>query len=196
MLKIKEAVIVEGKYDKQRLKEFIDAPIITTSGFRVFKDKENQELIRKLSQERGLVVMTDSDSAGFVIRNFLRGIVKDGNVKHCYVPQIEGKEKRKEKSSKEGLLGVEGLSEDILRDALQRCGVTIDDSEPEAIERESLTKSDMYEMGLSGRENSAEMRKKLLTSLGLPTYLSANALLEVINSLYSKQEILDKLRLL
>lgn len=193
MLKIKEAVIVEGKYDKQRLQEFIDAPIITTSGFRVFKDKEKQELIRRLSEERGLVVMTDSDSAGFVIRNFLKGIVDDSRIKHCYIPQIKGKEKRKDVASKEGLLGVEGLSIDILREALVKSSVDVG-QENGASPKESITKSDMFEMGLSGKENSAILRQKLMRELGLPTYLSANALLEVINSLYTKQEILDKLK--
>lgn len=195
MLKIREAVIVEGKYDKQRLSEFIDAPIITTSGFRVFRDKEKQQLIRKLARERGLIIMTDSDSAGFVIRNFLKGIIGDASVKHCYIPLVEGKEKRKDKPSKEGTLGVEGLSIELLKDALYRAGVTdvgiVSDNT-----REVLTKTDMYEMGLCGRDNSKVLRDKLLRSLGFPTYLSSNALLELINSLYTKDEILDKLRVL
>ena len=193
MLKIKEAVIVEGKYDKQRLQEFIDAPIITTSGFRVFKDKGKQELIRKLSKERGLLVMTDSDSAGFVIRNFLKGIVPESQIKHCYIPQIKGKEKRKDTPSKEGLLGVEGLSLDILREALIKSSVNVGQGS-DLPQKELITKSDFFEMGLSGRENSALLRKKLMQELGLPTYLSSNALLEVINSLYTKQDILDKLK--
>ena len=193
MLKIKEAVIVEGKYDKQRLQEFIDAPIITTSGFRVFKDKEKQELIRKLSKERGLLVMTDSDSAGFVIRNFLKGIVPDSQIKHCYIPQIKGKEKRKDAPSKEGLLGVEGLSINVLREALIKSGVDVGQGS-KLPQKELISKSDMFEMGLSGRDNSAHLRQQLMGELGLPTYLSANALLEVINSLYTKQEILDKLK--
>ncbi len=193
MLKIKEAVIVEGKYDKQRLSEFLDTIIITTSGFRVFKDKEKQQLIRKLACDRGLVIMTDSDSAGFVIRNFLRGIVADSQIKHCYIPQIKGKEKRKDTPSKEGLLGVEGLSVDILREALIKSGVDVGQGAAEN-NKTPITKSDMFEMGLSGRENSAELRLRLMEELGLPTYLSANALLEVINSLYTKAEILDKLK--
>ncbi len=193
MLKIKEAVIVEGKYDKQRLSEFLDAPIITTSGFRVFKDKEKQSLIRKLAKDRGLIIMTDSDSAGFVIRNFLRGIVADTQIKHCYIPQIKGKEKRKDAPSKEGFLGVEGLSAEILREALVKSGVDVGQG-GEDRNTTPVTKSDMFEMGLSGRENSAELRRRLMIELGLPTYLSANALLEVINSLYSKEEILDKLK--
>ena len=195
MLKIKEAVIVEGKYDKQRLSEFLDTIIITTSGFRIFKDKEKQQLIRKLAQERGLLVMTDSDSAGFVIRNFLRGIVPDSQIKHCYIPQITGKEKRKDTPSKEGFLGVEGLSIQMLQDALVKSGVDV--GQGSAVRSGTpVTKSDLFEMGLSGRENSAMLRQKLMISLGLPTYLSTNALLEVINSLYSKEEMLDKLNMM
>ena len=193
MLKIKEAVIVEGKYDKQRLSEFIDAPIITTSGFRVFKDKEKQSLIRRLAQDRGIVIMTDSDSAGFVIRNFLRGIIPDSEIKHCYIPQIKGKEKRKAAPSKEGYLGVEGLSADILREALIKSGVDVGQGTQTKC-TSPLTKTDMFELGLSGRDNSAELGRRLMSELGLPTYLSANALLDVLNSLYSKEEVLDKLK--
>ncbi len=192
MLKIKEAVIVEGKYDKERLKGLIDAPIITTSGFRIFKDKEKQKLIRALSKERGILIMTDSDSAGGVIRNFLKGIIFEGNIKHCYIPCVEGKEKRKEKPSKENLLGVEGLSIIMLKDALLSCGVEIEGEESE--KKEPISKNDLYEMGLYGRDNSAILRKSLLESMSLPTYLSSNAMLELINTLYTKEEVLDKLR--
>ena len=192
MLKVKEAIIVEGKYDKQRLSEFIDAPIITTSGFRVFKDKEKQRLIRELSKERGILVMTDSDGAGGVIRNFLRGIITQGEIKHCYIPCVEGKEKRKASPSKENLLGVEGLSHEVLKEALLRSGAKIE-GEGETVKREPITKTDLFEMGLSGRDNSAILRVKLLESLSLPTYLSANAMLELLNTLYTKQEVLDKL---
>ncbi|MBE6737675.1 MAG: DUF4093 domain-containing protein [Ruminococcaceae bacterium] len=195
MLKIKEAIIVEGKYDKQRLSEFIDAPIITTSGFRVFKDKEKQKLIRKLAEQRGLLVMTDSDSAGLVIRNFLKGIVPSDKIKNCYIPCVEGKEKRKASPSKEGLLGVEGLSHDVIKSALIRAGIDVGEGALNSKARE-ITKSDFFDMGLSGRENSSALRKKLMESLELPAYLSANALLDVLNSLYSKQEILDKLNTL
>ncbi len=191
MLKLKEAVIVEGKYDKQRLSQFLDAPIITTSGFRIFKDKEKQQLIRKLSKERGILIMTDSDKAGGVIRNFLKGIISEGEIKHCYIPPVEGKEKRKQSPSKENLLGVEGLSQDILKEALLRSGICLE-GELEKEKREPITKSDLYEMGLSGRENSARLRAKLLESMELPTYLSSNAVLEVLNTLYTKEEILDK----
>ncbi len=193
MLKLREAVIVEGKYDKQRLSEFIDAPIITTSGFRIFKDKEKQALIRRLSEERGILVMTDSDKAGGVIRNFLKGIISDGEIKHCYIPCVKGKEKRKEAPSKENLLGVEGLSHELLKEALLRSGATVEGEEATE-KKEKITKSDLFEMGLSGRENSAQLRVKFLESLSLPTYLSSNAMLELLNTLYTKEEVLDKLR--
>ena len=193
MIKLNEAVIVEGRYDKILLRGFIDAPIIETGGFRVFKDKEKQKLIRKLSETRGIIIMTDSDSAGFVIRNFLRGIVHAGKIKHCYIPQIRGKEKRKAEVSKEGYLGVEGLDEKTIIEALERSGVNICSKSAET-EFEEITKADFYELGLSGKENSAKLREKLLKKLGMPTYLSANAFLAVLNCFYSKKDLLDILR--
>lgn len=193
MIKLNEAVIVEGRYDKILLRGFIDAPIIETGGFRVFKDKEKQKLIRKLSETRGIIIMTDSDSAGFVIRNFLRGIVPAGKIKHCYIPQIRGKEKRKSEVSKEGYLGVEGLDEKTIIEALERSGVNICSKSAET-EFEEITKADFYELGLSGKENSAKLREKLLKKLGMPTYLSANAFLAVLNCFYSKKDLLDILR--
>ena len=193
MIKLNEAVIVVGRYDKILLRGFIDAPIIETGGFRVFKDKEKQKLIRKLSETRGIIIMTDSDSAGFVIRNFLRGIVSAGKIKHCYIPQIRGKEKRKAEVSKEGYLGVEGLDEKTIIEALERSGVNICSKSAET-EFEEITKADFYELGLSGKENSAKLREKLLKKLGMPTYLSANAFLAVLNCFYSKKDLLDILR--
>ena len=193
MIKLNEAVIVEGRYDKTLLRGFIDAPIIETGGFRVFKDKEKQKLIRKLSETRGIIIMTDSDSAGFVIRNFLRGIVPAGKIKHCYIPQIRGKEKRKAEVSKEGYLGVEELDEKTIIEALERSGVNICSKSAET-EFEEITKADFYELGLSGKENSAKLREKLLKKLGMPTYLSANAFLAVLNCFYSKKDLLDILR--
>lgn len=193
MIKLNEAVIVEGRYDKILLRGFIDAPIIETGGFRVFKDKEKQNLIRKLSETRGIIIMTDSDSAGFVIRNFLKGIVPAGKIKHCYIPQIKGKEKRKAEASKEGFLGVEGLDEKTIEEALKRSGVNIC-SKSDKTEFEEITKADFYELGLSGRENSAKLRERLLKKLGMPTYLSANAFLAVLNCFYSKKNLLDILK--
>lgn len=190
MIKLKEAVIVEGRYDKMLLRGFIDAPIIETGGFRVFKDKEKQRLIKKLSETRGIIVLTDSDSAGFVIRNFLRGIVKPENIKHCYIPQICGKEKRKSEASKEGFLGVEGLSEGLIVDALKKSGADIC-GQNDKNSYEEITKADFYELGLSGRENSAKLRKQLLKKLDMPDYLTANAFIAVLNCFYSKNELID-----
>lgn len=192
MLELKETIVVEGKYDLMKLKEFIASPVVTTEGFRIFADKEKQFLIREIATKNGIVLMTDPDRAGQVIRSFLRGIADKNKVKQCYVPLIKGVEKRKSAPSKEGLLGVEGLSAETLKEALIKCGAEIiGEEKPE--KKQEITKMDLYEMGLSGRENSARIREKLLEGLGLPTYLSANAMLCAINCLYNKQEIVDKL---
>ncbi|MDO4418853.1 MAG: DUF4093 domain-containing protein [Ruminococcus sp.] len=193
MLELKETIIVEGKYDLIRLREFIASPIITTDGFRIFADKEKQFLIREIAAKNGIVLMTDPDSAGQVIRSFLNGVADKSKIKQCYVPLVKGVEKRKNAPSKEGLLGVEGLSSDILADALRRCGAEILGEEKRE-KKQEITKLDLFELGLSGRENSAYLRKKLLENLGLPTYISANAMLCAINCLYEKQEIVDKLK--
>lgn len=192
MLELKETIVVEGKYDLMRLREFISSPIITTEGFRIFADKEKQFLIREIAAKNGIVLMTDPDSAGQVIRSFLNGVADKSKIRHCYVPLIKGTEKRKSAPSKEGLLGVEGLSAEVLADALRRCGAEIA-GEKKRGKKEELTKLDLFELGLSGRENSAALRKKLLENLGLPAYLSANAMLCAINCLYEKHEIVDKL---
>ena len=195
MLELKETIVVEGKYDLMKLKAFISSPIITTEGFRIFADKEKQFLIREIAAKNGLVLMTDPDRAGQVIRSFLRGIADKSKVKQCYVPLIKGVEKRKSAPSKEGLLGVEGLSEETLTEALRKCGASIlGEEKPE--EKQEITKMDLYEMGLSGRANSAKLREKLLEELGLPTYLSTGAMLCAINCLYEKQEIVDKLNVM
>lgn len=194
MISIKEAVIVEGRYDKIKISAFIDAPIIETNGFRVFKDKEKQNLIRKIAQERGILVMTDSDSAGFVIRNFLKGAVPVNKIKNAYIPQLKGKEKRKAEVSKEGFLGVEGVSEEVIIEAVRKSGATIL-GENEKV-RQEITKGDFYELGLTGRENSAKLREKLLKHLNMPTYLTTNALLTALNCLYSfgeLKELMEKL---
>lgn len=188
MISIKEAVIVEGRYDKIKLSEVIDTPVIETSGFRIFKDKEKQNLIRKIAEERGIIVLTDSDSAGFVIRNFLKGNVSEEKIKHAYIPQLKGKEKRKSEASKEGLLGVEGVSAEIIAEAVRKSGATILGEDNE-IKKSEITKQDLYELGLTGRENSAILREKLLKKLELPTYLSTNAMLSALNCLYSLEEL-------
>ncbi len=188
MISVKEAIIVEGRYDKIKLSSIVSSPIIDTGGFRVFKDKEKQNLIKKISAQRGLLVLTDSDSAGFVIRNFLKGIVPENELKHAYIPQLRGKEKRKAEASKEGLLGVEGMDEQIIVRAIQNSGATILNYDKK-VKSGDITKSDLYELGLSGRENSAVLREKLLKRLQLPSYLTTNAMLTALNCLYSLEEL-------
>ena len=195
MIKIKEAVIVEGRYDKIKLSSLVDAPIIETNGFRIFSDKEKQSLIRKIAAVRGILVFTDSDSAGFVIRNFLRGVADKSKIKHCYIPQISGKEKRKKECSKEGFLGVEGVSDEAIISAIRKSGAEIIGEEQEK-KGEDISKADLYELGLTGRENSEILRKKLLKYLNMPSYLTTNAMLTALNCLYSLEElksILDKI---
>lgn len=187
MIKIKEAVIVEGRYDKIKLSSVIDAPIIETNGFRVFNDKEKQNLIRQIAEARGILVLTDSDGAGFVIRNFLNGVVDKSRIKHCYIPQIEGKEKRKPQKSKEGFLGVEGVDDDVIIEAVRKSGATVI-GESHSQERQ-ITKSDLFCLGLTGSENAAKNREKLLKHLNLPCYLSTNAVLAALNCLYSPEEL-------
>ncbi|MBQ8796379.1 MAG: DUF4093 domain-containing protein [Clostridia bacterium] len=192
MLELKETVVVEGKYDLMRLREFIASPIITTEGFRIFADKEKQFLIREIAAKNGIILMTDPDKAGQVIRSFLVGVADKSKIKQCYVPLVKGVEKRKSAPSKDGFLGVEGLSAETLAEALRKCGAEII-GEEKPIKKQEITKMDFYEMGLSGRANSAKLRQELLEKLGLPTYLSANAMLCAINCLYNKNEIVDKL---
>lgn len=186
-LELKEAVIVEGKYDKIQLQSVILSPIITLNGFRVFKDKEAQALIRNVAKTRGILIMTDVDSAGFVLRNFLSGIADKSTIKHCYIPTVFGKEKRKAEPSKEGKLGVEGIKRDELVNAILKSGATIIGEENSQKSNE-ITKMDFYEFGLCGRDNSCEFRTAVLKHLGLPTYLSTNAMISAINCLFTYDE--------
>ena len=198
-IKLKETVIVEGRYDRIRLSELIDSPMIETGGFRVFKDKEKQQLIRAVARRRGILVMTDVDSAGFVIRNFLRGIVPQEQILHAYIPTVKGKEKRKQEASKEGLLGVEGIDREALIESIRNSGAHIvsvgeglappDYTDTEAkIAQSEITKTDFFDYGLSGCANAAVHRQEVLTSLGLPTYLSTNAMISALNCLFTKDE--------
>ena len=187
MIKLKEAVIVEGRYDKIKLKNLIDAPIIETNGFRIFNDKERRDMIRQIADRRGILIMTDSDGAGLVIRNFLNGAVDKDKIKHCYIPQLEGKEKRKEQKSKEGYLGVEGVPDDVIIEAIRKSGATVIGEE--AAQTNEITKADLFTLGLTGTENSAQKRKKLLKKLNMPDYLSTNAMLTALNCLYSLEEL-------
>lgn len=188
MLKIKEAIIVEGRYDKIKLSSIVDTSIIETGGFRVFKDKEKQNLIRKIADKRGILILTDSDGAGFVIRNFLKGAVPPDKIKNAYIPQLKGKEKRKAEASKEGLLGVEGISDQIIIEAIRKSGATIIDGDS-VFRSAEITKSDLFELGLTGSDNSRQLREKLLKSLNMPTYLTTNAMLQALNCIYSLEEL-------
>ncbi len=190
MINVKEVIVVEGRYDKDTLSQVFDAVIIETSGFGVFNDREKLALLRRLAEARGLVILTDSDGAGFVIRNFLKGSIDPALVKMAYVPEIEGKERRKDKRSKEGKLGVEGMSRDTLIDALRRAGATMDGEAP-THRSGGITKATLYELGLSGRPDSAGRRRELLKKLGLPEKLGANALLDVLNALYDEKSLRD-----
>lgn len=179
MVTTERAVIVEGKYDKIRLSSVIDGLIVTTEGFGVFSDKEKQRFIKKLAEERGLLILTDSDAAGFRIRNFLKNIVPEEQILHAYIPDIYGKEKRKDAPSKEGKLGVEGIDAATLEESLQRCGA-FESCPPDRTGRE-ITTADLYEAGLSGKEGSAERRRALLVSLGLPARLTGKSFLQTLN---------------
>lgn len=188
MIKIKEAIVVEGKYDKNTLSQIVDAPILETSGFGIMKDKQQLKLLRRVAQTRGLIVFTDSDGAGFVIRNFLKGAIEPKYLRHAYIPDIPGKEKRKSAPGKEGKLGVEGMTPQVIVDALRKAGATI--LGEEAVRSAgNITKQDMMELGLSGGTGSSLLRKKLLKKLDLPEHMSANALLQAVNLLYTLDEL-------
>ena len=192
MIEIKEAVIVEGKYDKMRLKGILNSVLVETGGFRLFKDAEKLSLIKNLAEKQGIVILTDSDSAGFVIRNHLKSAVSPDKIKNAYIPTIQGKEKRKSKPSKEGLLGVEGIDEKELLLSLQRAGATIKNSSETSNNKPKISKSDLYKLGLSGHDNSSILRKKLLKHLNLPEYITANALCELLSSLYDFEKLKEK----
>ena len=188
MISVKEVIVVEGRYDRNTLSQVFDAVIVETSGFGVFNDREKLALLRRLAEARGLVVLTDSDGAGFVIRNFLKGAIDPALVKQAYIPDIAGRERRKRAPSKEGKLGVEGMKPEVLIEALRRAGATLGGEEP-ARRAGGITKATLYELGLSGGPGSAEKRRALLNELDLPEKLSANALLDVLNALYTEAEL-------
>lgn len=196
MIKIKEAIIVEGKYDKIKLSSIIDGLIIETNGFRIFKDKNKIEFLKKLADTRGILVFTDSDSAGFLIRNHISSIIPKDKIKHAYIPDIYGKEKRKNKYSKEGKLGVEGVPQEVIINSLKNANVLYSLSEPACKEKREITKLDLYNWGLSGKDNSLKLRRKFLKQLNLPEHLSVNSLLKVLNSIMTYDELkleIDKL---
>lgn len=190
MYRIKEVIVVEGRYDKNTLSQVVDAAIIETSGFGIFNNKQKQKLLRTMAEARGLIVLTDSDGAGFVIRNFIRSCVDPSLVKHAYIPDMQGKEHRKSTPSKEGKLGVEGMRPAVLLNALIRAGATIDGEENERVSAR-ITKADMYAKGLSGREGSAEKRAELIKKLDLPEHIGADGLLDVLNVIMSRDEFME-----
>lgn len=187
MVKIKEAILVEGRYDKNTLSQIVDAPILETSGFGIFKDKKQLALLRQVAEKRGLIVFTDSDGAGFVIRNHIKSAIPARFLKHAYIPDIAGKERRKREAGKEGKLGVEGMTKDVILESLRRAGATIEGEDTPA--QQSITKQDMMELGLSGGTGSSEKRAALLKKLDLPEHMSANALLQALNLLYDYNEL-------
>ena len=192
MVRVKEAIVVEGRYDCNALRQVVDALVVTTEGFGIFKDTEKQALLRSLAERRGLIVLTDSDGAGGVIRGFLSGVVDPKRVRHAYIPDVPGKEKRKSSPSKEGKLGVEGMRPEVLLEALRRAGATLDDSAAKA--EGTLTKADLFRLGLSGGPESAEKRKRLQKRLGLPARMSANQLLQVLNIVATREELEELLQ--
>ena len=188
MLKIQEAVVVEGRYDKNTLSQVVDTLILETRGFGIFKDPERMALLRRAAEKRGLVVLTDSDGAGFVIRSRIKSAIPGKYLKHAYIPDVYGKERRKRQPGKEGKLGVEGMPPQVLEQVLRRAGATfLEEGAPEG-ERAGLTKADLFAAGLTGRPDSAQRRQALLKELALPEHMTANALLEVLNACYSREE--------
>lgn len=195
MRRVKEVIVVEGRYDKNTLRQVVDAVVIETAGFGIFNDRQKQKLLRTMAAARGLVVLTDPDGAGFVIRNFIKSCVPPEQLKQAYVPPVPGKEKRKARPSREGKLGVEGMRAEILLEALRRAGASIEDETERSVSAD-ITKAELYRLGLSGRERSAQLRTALIRSLDLPEHLSADALLEVLNATMSREELSERVALL
>ena len=187
MVKINEAIVVEGRYDKNTLSQIVDAPILETSGFGIFKDKKQMALLRRVAEKRGLIVFTDSDGAGFVIRNHIKSAIPGKYLKHAYIPDIYGKERRKAAPGKEGKMGVEGMTREVLLDALRKAGATIEGEETATSQQ--ITKQDLIELGLSGGADASAKRLALLKKLNLPEHMSANAMLQALNLLYTREEL-------
>lgn len=185
MIRVKQAIVVEGRYDRIRLASLVDAVVVETGGFRIFKDPDRVEMLRTLAKTTGLLVLTDSDAAGFKIRSYIKSCVREGEVLHAYIPDILGKERRKQQPSREGKLGVEGVSDEALLTALRRAGVLAGRTEARSCQ---ITKADFFEDGLTGTPGSAGRRRELCARLGLPAHLSANSLLTVLCALLDRQE--------
>ena len=195
MFRIREAIVVEGRYDKNTLSQVVDTLILETNGFGLFKDPERMALLHKAAEKRGLVVLTDSDGAGFVIRNRIKSSIPTELVKHAYIPDVYGKEKRKRKPGKEGKLGVEGMSPHVIEQVLRRAGATFLGETVQGQTERPLTKADLFAAGLAGGEGSAQRRLELLKRLELPEHMSANALLAVLNGCYTAEEARELLKL-
>ena len=194
MRKIREVIVVEGRYDKNTVSQVVDAAVVTLGGFAVFNDREKLAFLRRLARERGLIILTDSDGAGFVLRNYLKGALPKDRVKQAYIPDIAGKERRKRRPGKAGMLGVEGMRPEVLLEALRRCGATFEDEAPEPREAEDpITKADLFALGLTGGPDSGEKRRALLRRLDLPEHLTANGMLEALNLLYGRRAFLEQM---
>lgn len=192
MVKIKEAIVVEGRYDKNTLSQVVDATILETSGFGIFKDKQQMDLLRRVAKAKGLIVFTDADGAGFVIRNHIKSAIDGKYLKHAYTPDILGKERRKAAPGREGKMGVEGMTPEIILDALKKAGATIEGESQEP--KQEITKQDLMALGLSGGQNSSEKRLALLKALRLPERMTTNAMLGALNILYTREELIQILR--
>lgn len=192
MVKLREAIVVEGRYDKNALSQVVDTAIFTTEGFGVMNDREKLRFLRAVAENRGLIILTDSDGAGFVIRNYLKGALPQNRVRHAYIPDMPGKEKRKSSPGKEGKLGVEGMAPEVLLEALRRAGATFEDGDA-GTAGAPITKLDLYELGLTGGPESKAKRERLLRKLHFPAHMSANALLEALNVLYDRDVFLKDL---
>lgn len=194
MVKIRQAIVVEGRYDKNTLSQIVDAPILETSGFGIMKNKKQLELLRKVAKQRGLIVFTDSDGAGFVIRNYLKGTIDPQYLLHAYIPDIPGKEKRKAAPGKEGKLGVEGMRPEVIIDCLRRAGATVEGENTTEPSSSYITKQDLMELGLSGGTGSSQLRLRLLKKLDLPEHMSSNAMLQALNLLYTLEQLQEIVR--
>lgn len=190
MVKIREAIVVEGRYDKNVLRQIVDAPVFETHGFGVMNDRPLLGLLRRLAETRGLIILTDSDGAGFVIRNYLKGSIPAGRVLHAYIPDIRGKERRKDRPGKEGKLGVEGMRPEVLLEVLRRAGATFEDAPEAELARVPITKQDLYLLHLTGWPDSAARRAQLKQTLGLPEHLSTNGLLDSLNAMFDRDELI------
>lgn len=193
-LKLRQAIVVEGKYDQNTLRQLVDTAIFTTNGFTGMKDPALLRLLQQAAQTTGLIILTDSDGAGFLIRNTLKSALPETGVLHAYIPDLPGKEKRKTAPGKEGLLGVEGMTPEILLKALRNAGAEFTDGSTPPPAREPITKQDLFALGLSGGPESAKKRAALLKALSLPAHMSANALLQALNVLFSREEFFTQAR--